>query len=192
MRAYASNDSLASCKHEPLNFYGFAQFNSGIQATNTPAIPLPSAINIPNLPANAGTIAAVSYSTLYILMEPVAGGLLAPLIIGGTAYANYLTSTYGATVNSWALGVHICSWLAQFVGHGKFEGRAPALLDNLVQALFLAPFFVWFEILFFLGYRPELKARLDRAVEKEVKKFRESKAKGAEANGQPNGVHKTT
>lgn len=58
-----------------------------------------------------------------------------------------------------------------------FEGRAPALLDNLVQALFLAPFFVWMEVLFWCGYRPELKGRLDRAVEREIEKWR---AKGKE------------
>lgn len=58
-----------------------------------------------------------------------------------------------------------------------FEGRAPALLDNLVQALFLAPFFVWMEVLFWFGYRPELKARLDRAVEREIEKYRANKVK---------------
>jgi 2-hydroxy fatty acid dioxygenase len=115
-------------------------------------------------------------------MEPVAGALLAPLLLSGTAYANHLTSTYGAKANYIALGVHIVSWLAQFVGHGIFEGRAPALLDNLVQAIFLAPFFVWLEILFAFGYRPELKSRLDQSVANEIKKFREEKA--AKANGQ--------
>ncbi|PNS18597.1 hypothetical protein CAC42_5136 [Sphaceloma murrayae] len=146
--------------------------------TNTPSIPLPSAITVPNLPANLGTIACITYASLYLLMEPVAGAMLAPLLLGGTAFANYLTSTYGATANYWALGLHIFSWVAQFVGHGIFEGRAPALLDNLVQALFLAPFFVWLEVLFFLGYRPELKARLDAAVAKDVQKFKESKSNG--------------
>jgi uncharacterized membrane protein YGL010W len=117
-------------------------------------------------------------------MEPVAGGLIAPFLIGGTAYANHLTSTYGATANYWALGIHVVSWLAQFVGHGAFEGRAPALLDNLVQALFLAPLFVWLEILFFFGYRPELKARLDKSVQEEIAKFKSSK--GGKAEGKAN------
>ncbi len=66
-----------------------------------------------------------------------------------------------------------------------FEGRAPALLDNLVQAFILAPFFVWFEILFFFGYRPELKSRMDHAVEQEVLRYRNAK----KANGpKPKGV----
>ncbi|KAI6917856.1 hypothetical protein KC355_g17508 [Hortaea werneckii] len=87
-----------------------------------------------------------------------------------------------------ALGIHIFSWIAQFIGHGIFEGRAPALLDNLVQALFLAPFFVWLEILFAFGYRPELKARLDKAVQKEIEKYRKQKGeKGVAADANANG-----
>ena len=122
-------------------------------------------------------------------MEPVAGGLLAPILLGSTAYANYLKVTYGATANYVALALHVTSWIAQFIGHGVFERRAPALLDNLVQAVFLAPFFVWMEILFYLGYRPELKGRLDKAVEQEIKKYQRSKAQGngTTINGKING-----
>jgi len=109
-------------------------------------------------------------------MEPVAGSLLFPFIMGGTAYSNHLIAEYGSTANWWAGGLNFVAWIAQFVGHGKFEGRAPALLDNLVQALFLAPFFVWMEILFFLGYRPELKSRIDKQIAEEIKKFKQSKA----------------
>lgn len=127
------------------------------------------------------------YSTLYVLMEPVAGALVAPLLLGGTAFANYLTDTYGQTANYWALGVHVFSWIVQFVGHGVFEGRAPALLDNLVQALFLAPLFVWLEFLFFLGYRPELKARLDEGVAKEIATFKSSKNGKGKSNIHVNG-----
>ena len=123
-------------------------------------------------------------------MEPVAGAMLAPLILCSAAYMNHLTDAHGSTAVYWGLGIHIASWLAQFVGHGKFEGRAPALLDNLIQAIFLAPFFVWLEILFFFGYRPELKGRLDKLVEEEIAKFRSSKGKKLEkelSNGTADG-----
>lgn len=122
-------------------------------------------------------------------MEPVAGGLLAPILLGSTAYANQLTTKYGRTANTWAIALHVISWLAQFVGHGVFEGRAPALLDNLVQAFFLAPFFVWMEILFFLGYRPELKRRLDKAVGLEIEKLQKSKALSDKGAAKENGNH---
>ena len=153
-----------------------------------PLLPLPSSVVVPYLPPDGGTIAAFLYSTLYVLMEPVAGGMLAPLILGGTAYAHYLLGEYGQVAMNWAIGIHIFSWIAQFVGHGRFEGRAPALLDNLVQAFFLAPLFVWLEFLFMLGYRPELQSRLKVGVEKEIAKAKAEKA--SKANGDTNGKAK--
>lgn len=118
-------------------------------------------------------------------MEPVAGGFLAPLLLAGTAYSHHLTTTYGQTVNTAAIALNVVSWLAQFIGHGVFEKRAPALLDNLVQAIFLAPFFVWFEILFSFGYRPELRARVEKAVKIQVDRFQDEKqtAINAATNG---------
>ncbi|MCJ1474318.1 hypothetical protein MMC13_002976 [Lambiella insularis] len=149
--------------------------------TNTPALlPLPTWLTIPNLPPNLGTVATLVYSTFYILMEPVAGGLLTPLLLAATAYSKHLTTTYGSTANYIAISIHVVCWIAQFVGHGVFEGRKPALLDNLIQAILLAPFFVWMEVLFFFGYRPELKGRVDKAVNLEIEKIKKSKA---QANG---------
>ena len=158
------------------------------QATNSPTlIPLPSWLTIPNLPLNAGTIGATLYSGFYILLEPVAGSILLPIIIGWTAFSNHLTTVHSSSANSIAIAVEIVAWVAQFIGHGAFEGRAPALLDNLVQAFVLAPFFVFMELLFMFGYRPELQKRVNEAVEKEVKKVRAEKAaKAAEKNGKAN------
>ncbi|KAH9218676.1 hypothetical protein DL95DRAFT_78851 [Leptodontidium sp. 2 PMI_412] len=160
-------------------------------ATNSPTlIPLPTWLTIPNLPLNAGTIGAVLYSAFYILLEPVAGSILLPIIIGWTAFANHLTASASSTVaNQASLVVFVISWIAQFVGHGVYEGRAPALLDNLVQALVLAPFFVFMEALFKFGYRPELQKRVGDAVDKEIKKFKaekEQNGNGSAKNGKAN------
>ncbi|KAJ5765703.1 hypothetical protein N7520_005262 [Penicillium odoratum] len=150
------------------------------QACNSPSLfSVPDFLSVEYLPPNLGTIGAFIYSIFYVLLEPVAGGLIAPLVIGSAACGNYLLGSHGMIVNYWAAGIHIVSWLAQFVGHGKFEGRAPALLDNLVQALLLAPLFVWMEILFFFGYRRELKQRMDKSVEIEIEKFRKEKEQKA-------------
>ncbi|KAB8071436.1 hypothetical protein BDV29DRAFT_179187 [Aspergillus leporis] len=147
-------------------------------ASNTPALfNLPDFLRFENLPPNLGAVAALVYSTFYILLEPVAGTLIAPIILGFAAFANHLLATHGTDMNYWFAGIHVGSWLLQFVGHGAFEGRAPALLDNLVQALLLAPLFIWMEILFFFGYRPELKARYDQSVQKEIATFKEKKSK---------------
>lgn len=106
-----------------------------------------------------------------MLLEPVAGTIFFPLIIGWAAYSNHLTATMSSLSNKIAIAVEIFAWTAQFIGHGVYEGRAPALVDNLVQALVLAPFFVFMEILFRLGYRPELQKRVNIAVQKEIQKF---------------------
>jgi len=157
------------------------------QATNSPTlIPLPSWLTIPNLPLNFGTIGAILYSGFYILLEPVAGSILLPVIMSWTAYSNHLTATHAYNANAAAIAVEIFAWIAQFVGHGVFEGRAPALLDNVLQALVLAPFFVFMEGLFMCGYRPELQKRVNEAVEKEIKKVKAAKAANGAANGKAN------
>lgn len=56
-------------------------------------------------------------------------------------------------------------------------------MDNLVQAIFLAPLFVWLEFLFKFGYRRELQGRVDKAVKVEIAKFRSQKAAAAAKNG---------
>lgn len=55
------------------------------------------------------------------------------------------------------------------------------MVDNLIQAIFLAPMFVWLEMLFKLGYRRELQARVEKAVVKEIAKF-EAASKNGKAN----------
>lgn len=162
-------------------------FADNVQASNSSSlIPLPSYLTIPNLPLDAGTLGTIGYCAFYILLEPIAGSLITPALLASTAYSHHLLSIAPTLTNQIAIGIFIVSWIAQFIGHGAFEGRAPALLDNLVQALVLAPFFVWMEVLFKLGYRPELRARVDKEVEKEVEKFLKSKANGAVKNGTAN------
>ena len=139
---------------------------------------MPSYLQVDNLPPNFSTLFTIGYSVFYILLEPVAGSIIAPLLIAQTAFWNHLTSVMPTPTYQIAAGVFLFSWIIQFIGHGKFEGRAPALLDNLVQALVLAPFFVWMEVLFKLGYRPELRKRVDLAVEKELKKFHAANPNG--------------
>jgi 2-hydroxy fatty acid dioxygenase len=155
--------------------------NRCFQASNTGSlIPLPSWLTIPNLPPDLGTLAALTWGGLYVLLEPVAGTALALTGLGATAFCNSMRSQYPTTTNQVAIVTHVTCWLLQFLGHGVFEGRAPALLDNLLQAIFLAPLFVWLEILFKLGYRPELQGRVEKAVQREIAKFQSSKEKKAQ------------
>jgi uncharacterized membrane protein YGL010W len=65
---------------------------------------------------------------------------------------------------SWFAALFVGGWVLQLVGHG-FEGRRPALADNLFQIL-VAPIFLAAEVFFALGYKPSLHARVQqRALE---------------------------
>ena len=70
---------------------------------------------------------------------------------------------------------HVVMWIAQFIGHGVFEGRAPALLDSWQQAFITAPLFVVLEVLFFLGYRKQFYQDCMGEVKLEINKFRGEK-----------------
>lgn len=152
-----------------------------IFGTNTPTlpVPLPRLLQRLNLPLNLSTLAGTTYATLYLLLSPnLAGATIAPLVLSLSSLSNILHKRASASIplsirklNTIAITVHIVSWIAQFIGHGKFEGRKPALMDNLVQALFLAPLFVWYEVLFKLGVYKGLKKEVDAGIEDEVSKL---------------------
>ena len=119
------------------------------------------------------------YIGYYILLEPLAGLVYVPVLVTLLHYASVFLNMYGPAANQLALYVHVSSWIMQFAGHGIFERRAPALFDSLVQAFLLAPLFVWMEVLFVLGYRPKLRARLDKKVVEEITKWKASKSSTA-------------
>ena len=71
-------------------------------------------------------------------------------------------------------------WTMQFIGHGVFEKRAPALIDNLVQALMMAPYFVLLEILHkFAAYEPYpgFHANVQKLIDAKRKEWADKKAK---------------
>lgn len=63
------------------------------------------------------------------------------------------------------LSLFVIGWIFQFIGHGVFEKKRPALIDNLVQSLVLAPYFIMFEFLFKLGFMSQLNADLEHDLE---------------------------
>jgi len=73
---------------------------------------------------------------------------------------------------------HIVSWLVQFIGHGVFEKRSPALLDNILLTL-VAPDFVILEFLFMFGYKKDVQEECYKRIVANIKAFHESKAKKA-------------
>ncbi|RCI05308.1 hypothetical protein CU098_013407 [Rhizopus stolonifer] len=124
---------------------------------------------------NLSFFGAVFYLTYYAILDPIAASLAAPFLLGASYTATEFLAT-NPNANKIALGIHIASWIFQFLGHGLAEKRSPKLLDNLVQALVSAPYFVFFEVLFFLGYRPQLYKEVMTEINKDITEFRAKKA----------------
>jgi uncharacterized membrane protein YGL010W len=81
----------------------------------------------------------------------------------------------GAPGRAWAWfgALFVGGWILQLLGHA-FEGRRPALTDNLFQ-IFIAPIFLCAEIFFALGYKP----RLHEAVQRRAVQQRAHRPSGA-------------
>ena len=70
------------------------------------------------------------------------------------------------------LFIHIFGWISQFIGHGVYEGRKPALMDNLLLTL-NAPIFVNIEILYYtVGYKNEEINETKKYIIQDIKNYR--------------------
>jgi uncharacterized membrane protein YGL010W len=121
-------------------------------------------------PVSLSDVAAGCYALSFMKMELGAGLMYAPLIYLMHSCATTKLQPYTKE----CIGIHVVCWLLQFIGHGIFERRAPALLDNPLQAVHAAVFFVWLEVLFALGYKPTLAKTLQELVDEEVRTFQSS------------------
>lgn len=124
---------------------------------------------------NVASVLSLAYLAYYAVLDVPAAALISPL---WTAYyyAAWHFVGHHPHAQTIALSVFLASWVAQFYGHGVHEGRAPALLDNLLGAVVLAPLFVFLEALFFFGYRPELQHWLKNVSGKKIAEFRQQQA----------------
>ncbi|QLQ79803.1 hypothetical protein HG537_0C04520 [Torulaspora globosa] len=110
------------------------------------------------------------YSIYYLLLSPAAG-LLATSILMAVNVALDTNSIHLSLPNE--LSLFVLGWICQFTGHTLFEKNRPALVDNLLQSLVLAPYFILFELLFKLGFMPQLQAQLEQDILK-LKQDREA------------------
>ncbi|TKY69652.1 endoplasmic reticulum membrane protein [Spatholobus suberectus] len=153
---------------------------------------VPPFFNLPNLEFsiwqnqvilvwNVGFLVALVYSVFYASLDLKAGSLAAFLCavcwVGSSFVASQLGLSLGWKV---VLVVQLVCWTGQFIGHGVFEKRAPALLDNLIQAFVMGPFFVLLEVLQTLfGYEPYpgFHSIVQAKIEANINEWQESKQK---------------
>mmetsp|Transcript_29457 Transcript_29457/g.88092 ORF Transcript_29457/g.88092 Transcript_29457/m.88092 type:complete len:233 (+) Transcript_29457:251-949(+) len=112
-------------------------------------------------------ITAFAWSAHHVRMDAYVGSLVSLLTVSMALCASGIVrrETVFGRAAKWALAFHALGWYAQLhPGHKVFEGRKPALLEGLIQALLDAPLFVWYHPVFEMGLYSDFKVDLDAAV----------------------------
>jgi uncharacterized membrane protein YGL010W len=107
--------------------------------------------------------AAVVLVYYFLLDAPMAAAML--VVFAALAWLGERIAMLGAVQGwSWFAVLFVGGWILQLVGH-VYEGRRPALADNLFQ-IFVAPIFLCAEIFFALGYKPGLHSAVQERAQR--------------------------
>ena len=145
----------------------------------TPAIQTQHLLEMDNdtyLIPNASFALIMGYAVYYTVLDVVAGASWSvcvglPMWWSSEAFRDVVPNAW-----AWALGVHIVGWVMQiYPGHMLAEKRRPALMDSFFQSLVLAPLFVWFELLFLIGYKPVLRSEVESLVRANIEAYASTK-----------------
>jgi uncharacterized membrane protein YGL010W len=113
-------------------------------------------LDIAGITLSGAMLLAVAVLAYYFMLDvwiALAMSVVCALMIWGAQSIAALPIAQGS---AWFGFFFVGGWIIQLVGH-VFEGRKPALVDNLWQ-IFAAPLFLCAEVFFALGYRPALRA----------------------------------
>ena len=115
---------------------------------------------------SAAMLLAAAVLVYYCILDvPLALAML--VLFAALAWIGETIAMLGAAAGwTWFAVLFIGGWILQLVGH-VYEGRRPALADNLLQ-IFVAPIFLAAEVFFALGYKPALHA----AVQERARRMR--------------------
>jgi len=137
--------------------------NKATHFIGVPIIVLALFIPLAWLRADIGAIAISAGMVLgaivlaYYLALDLALGVTMVLVFALLLWIGEHIAALGAATGwTWFAVLFVGGWVLQLVGH-LYEGRRPALADNLFQ-IFIAPIFLAAEVFFALGYKPALHA----------------------------------
>jgi uncharacterized membrane protein YGL010W len=143
------------------------RWNRRTHFVGVPAIVFAILIPMSWVPIAAGVTLAhlfVAAVLVYYFRLDAALALATTVAAGALLYAAHLASASGL-VSGWIwFGIFFAGgWAFQLVGH-VFEGRKPALADNLFQ-IFVAPIFLVAELFFALGLKHDVRGRVEARLE---------------------------
>ena len=158
---------------EQMSFYAAYHQDARNKATHFIGVPaimlslfIPLAwirIEVGGMTLTAAMLFAAVVLVYYFLLDvPLAAAML--VITGAMVWIGHALADLGAAPGwIWFAVLFVGGWIVQLIGH-VYEGRKPALVDNLFQ-IFIAPLFLAAEVFFALGYKPRLHAAVqERAL----------------------------
>ena len=129
---------------------------------------------------NLGWLIILATTPVYIWVDFIVGTFTAmQYLVIDHLLKDFSFDSFNLGYETWKvwLAIHIAAWLVQFIGHGFFEKRKPALLDNIFLTL-NAPIFVNLELVYFLfGYRKEELIESKKYIVADIKKHRGEKSR---------------
>ena len=108
-------------------------------------------------------VAAVVTFVVWLALDRPIGAATALFLLPALLIAEWISASFAAATAWWVFaGLFAGGWVFQLWGH-VFEGRRPALVSNLFQAL-IGPMFLIAEIFFALGWRRNLRNRVEAII----------------------------
>ena len=100
---------------------------------------------------------------LWLVLDLAIGVAMALFLLPALLISEWFAASYSTATTGWAFAIlFVVGWALQLWGH-VYEGRRPALVSNLFQAL-IGPMFLMAEIFFALGMRQRLHDRVESVV----------------------------
>ena len=120
-------------------------------------------IDVGGITLTAAMVFAAVVIAYYLVLD-VPLGLAMLVVAGALVWLGQCIADLGTMAGwIWFALLFVGGWILQLVGH-VFEGRKPALADNLFQ-IFVAPIFLAAEVFFALGYKPDLRKRVEQRAQ---------------------------
>lgn len=123
-------------------------------------------VELLGMPLTAAMLFALVVLAYYLILDFFLGLAMAVLTLTLVWLGHQIAALGAGPAWAWFGALFVGDWILQLVGHA-YEGRRPALTDNLFQ-IFVAPIFLCAEIFFALGYKPGLH----QVVEERARRIR--------------------
>jgi uncharacterized membrane protein YGL010W len=136
-----------------LSAYGPYHRDARNKLTHAVGVPMLIVSILIVLPSWMGVAVVGAAAVYYWLFDWLLGAVLSAVFVGLFAISEAFNNSLG-----WAAILFAVGWAFQLLGH-FYEGRKPALTDNLWQIL-NAPVYLGAELLFLFGWKHDLRSRL--------------------------------